>query len=114
MVEAGGISEGGQASAAEDIILWQWRRWGGGEDGGGGWEGAAHANSYKRQNKMRMCVSYFVSVFTFLVRATMITRTGYFAHTYSLQMLNTHKTKRGKGMHPEQNERGSDSSGPIL
>jgi len=63
---------------------------------------------------MRWCVSYFVSVFTFLVRATMITRTGYFAHTYSLRMLNTHKTKRGKGMHPEQNERGSDSSVPIL
>jgi len=33
---------------------------------------------------------------------------------YSPKCLNTHNTKRGKGMHPEQNERGSDSSGPIL
>ena len=42
-------------------------------------------NSYKRQNKM-LCVSYFVSVFTFLVRATVITRTGYFTHKYLLRM----------------------------
>jgi hypothetical protein len=34
-------------------------------------------------------------------------------HTRSV-CLSMHKTKRGKGMHPEQNERGSDSSGPIL
>jgi hypothetical protein len=26
---------------------------------------------------------------------------------------NSHEVKRGKGMHPEQNERGSDSSGPL-
>ena len=30
------------------------------------------------------------------------------------QCLNMHKSRRGKGMHPEQNERWSDSSGPIL
>ena len=69
--------------------------WGGAEDGGGGWEGAAHANSYKDSKKMRLCVSYFVSVFTFLVRATMITRTGYFAHTYSLRMPEYAQNKEG-------------------
>ena len=48
-----------------------------------------------RQQKMRLCVSYFVSVFTFLVRATMITRTGYFAHIYSLQMPEYAQNKEG-------------------
>ena len=67
----------------------------------------------KTAKKMRLCVSYFVSVFTFLVRAV-ITGTGYFAHKYSLRMPNMHKTKRGKVMHPEQNEQESDSPGPIL
>jgi hypothetical protein len=49
-----------------------------------------------RQQKMRLCVSYFVSVFTFLVRATtMITRTGYFAHKYSLRIPEYAKKQRG-------------------
>ena len=30
--------------------------------------------THKDSKKMRLCVSYFVSVFMFLVRATMITR----------------------------------------
>jgi hypothetical protein len=40
----------------------------------------------KDSTKMRLllCVSYFVSVFTFLVRATVITGTGYFAHQHLL------------------------------
>jgi hypothetical protein len=98
MVEAGGISEGGQATAAEDM------------DGamaycGSGGTGAGRRmaeadgkglliNSYKRQNK-RLCVSYFVSVFTFLVKATMITRTGYFEHTYLLRMPEYAQNKEG-------------------
>jgi hypothetical protein len=56
----------------------------------------------------------FVSVFTLLVRHTVITGRGYFAlNTYS-ECPTSHKVKRGKGMHPEQNERGIDSSRPIL
>ena len=98
MVEAGGISKGGQATAAEDM------------DGamtycGSGGTGAGRRmaeadgkglliNSYKRQNE-RLCVSYFVSVFLFLVRATMITRTGYFEHTYSLRMPEYAQNKEG-------------------
>ena len=118
MVEAGGIGEGGQATAAEDMDG-AMAYCGSGGTGAGRMMAEADGKgllmlTHKDSKKMRLCVSYFVSVFTFLVRATMITRTGYFTHTYSLRMLNTHKTKRGKGMHPEQNERGSDSSVPIL
>jgi len=45
----------------------------------------------------------------------MITREQAISHIHTRsECLNTHKTKRGKGMHPEQNERGSDSSGLSL
>ena len=47
------------------------------------------------REQMRLSVSYFVSVFTFLVRATMITRTGYFAHTYLLRMPEYAQNKEG-------------------
>ena len=74
--EAGGINEGGLATAAEDM------------DGtmtgcGNGGAGAgrrmvetdgkgAHVKDSKKK-RLLLCVSYFVSVFTFLVRATVIT-----------------------------------------
>jgi hypothetical protein len=90
MVEAGGISEGGQATAAEDMDR-AMAYCGSGGTGVGRRMAEADGKgllmlTHIRQNKMRLCVSYFASVFTFLVRATMITRTGYFAHTYLLQM----------------------------
>ncbi len=64
--------------------------------------------------KMYVCPLILDDVFPFLGRATVITGTGYFAHNTHSECLNMHKTKRGKGMHPEQNERGSDSSGHTL
>jgi len=92
MVEAGGISKGGQATAAEDMDGAMAYCGSGSGGAGAGWRMAEADGkglimlTHKDSTKMRSCVSYyFVSVFMFLVRTT-ITRTGYFAHTYSLQM----------------------------
>jgi hypothetical protein len=57
---------------------------------GGGWRRRIGKGlpmlAHVKAAKIRLCESYFVSVFTFLVRATVITGTGYFAHEYLLQM----------------------------
>jgi len=80
MVEAGGISEGGQATATEDMD--GATAYCGSGGAGAGWRMAEADGkgllmlTYKDSKKMRLCVSYFVSVFTFLVRdssTTMIT-----------------------------------------
>jgi hypothetical protein len=99
MVEAGGISKGGQATAAEDMDGAMTYC---GSGGTGAGQRMAEADgkallmlTHIKENKMRLCVSYFVSVFTFLVWATMITRTGYFAHTYSLRMPEYTQNKEG-------------------
>ena len=99
MVEAGGISEGGQATAAEDVDG-AMAYCGSGGTGAGRMMAEADGKgllmlTHKDSKKMRLCVSYFVSVFTFLVRATMITRTGYFTHTYSLRMPEYAQNKEG-------------------
>ena len=78
MVEAGGISKGEQATAAEDMDGAMAYCGSGGA--GVGWRMAEADGkgllmlTHKDSKKMRLCVSYFVSVFMFLVRATMITR----------------------------------------
>jgi hypothetical protein len=89
-VEAGGISKGGLATAAEDIDGTMTDCGGGGA--GAGWrmvetdgKGGAHVKNSKTM-RLLLCVSNFVSVFTFLVRAGVITGTGYFAHQHSLRM----------------------------
>ena len=99
MVEAGGIGEGGQATAAEDMDG-AMAYCGSGGTGAGRMMAEADGKgllmlTHKDSKKMRLCVSYFVSVFTFLVRATTITRTGYFAHTYSLRTPEYAQNKEG-------------------
>ena len=78
MVEAEGISEGGQATAAKDMDSAMAYCGSGGAGAGGRMVEADGKGllmlTYKDSKKMRLCVSYFVSVFMFLVRATMITR----------------------------------------
>ncbi len=89
VVEVGGISKGGLATDAEDMD-------GTMTDCGCRGAGAgrrmaetdgkeAHVKDTKKI-RLLLCVSYFVSVFAFLVRATMITGTGYFAHQHLLPM----------------------------
>jgi hypothetical protein len=60
------------------------------------------------------CIKSFGSVFLFLVRRTVIAETGILHNNTNSKCPALHNVKRGKGMHPKQNERGSNSSGPIL
>ena len=77
MVEAGGISEGGQATTAEDMDSAMAYCGSGGTGAGrkmaeANGKGLLMLTHIKDSKKMRLCVSYFVSVFTFLVWATMM------------------------------------------
>ena len=74
----------------------------GGGGAGAGWrmveadgKGLFMLAHIKTAKKSGLCVSYFVSVLKFLVRVTVITRTGYFAHTYSVQMPECTQNKEG-------------------
>ncbi len=90
VVEAGGIIEGGLATVAGDMDGTMTNC--GGRGAGAGrrmvetdGKGRVHVKDSKKM-RLLLCVTYFVSVFTFLVRATVITGTGYFAHKNSLRM----------------------------
>ncbi len=96
--EAGGISEGKLATAADDMDGTMTHC---GDRGAGArrrvveMDGKGAHVKDSRKMRLLLCVSYFVSVFTFLVRATVITGTGYFVHQHSLRMPEYAQIKKG-------------------